>query len=303
MKKTIAVHWRYGAATHSGWFRTWNEDRSLLRMGTSREGKPYAAAAIADGMGGTADGGWASEIAVQRVKAWFDNRLPQLVSADALTALAQEGEALFRSINREIRDAAIQRNDALGTTLTLLLLVEPVYTIVHVGDCRIYRLKPNGQCGRLTRDHSWAAEQVRRGRMSAKRARTHPKRHVLLQSLGMRKDPDIYIRSGLYSAHTLFLVTSDGFHNLYSDPSVASMLRKLRQSGMDAQEMCDELLSRALSKKSEDNISLLLLEPSGTAPVSVRRRVNVHFQLSILFLKRMLGVFSVILRKWKSGFQ
>lgn len=273
-------------------------------MGRGRYGKPYAAAAIADGMGGTADGGWASELAVQRVKAWLEVCLPALlVEVDRSGALEQEAEALFRSIHREIRDEANQRNCVLGTTLTLLILAEPVYTIVHVGDCRVYRLKPNGQCDRLTRDHSWAADQVRRGRLSAKRARTHPKRHVLLQSLGMRKDPDLYIRSGLYSAHTLFLVSSDGFHELYSDRSVASMVRKLRQSETDMQEMCDELLSRALGKKSEDNISLMLLEPLKTAPISIRRHVNVRFQLGILFLRRMRKLLPVILRKMKSGFQ
>lgn len=268
-----------------------------------RDGKPYAAAAIADGMGGTADGGWASELAVQRVKVWLEVRLPALLNApDRSEALAQEAEALFHSIHREISDAANQRNCVLGTTLTLLILAEPVYTIVHVGDCRVYRVKPNGQCDRLTRDHSWAADQVRSGRMSAERARTHPKRHVLLQSLGMSKDPDIYIRSGLYSAHTLFLVTSDGFHNLYTDQAVAAMIRKQLQSKADAQEICDDLLSKALHKKAEDNISLMLLEPLMMAPVSIWRHVNLRFRLCVHTLKRIRKDLPVILRKMKSGF-
>nr|WP_280875079.1 MULTISPECIES: PP2C family serine/threonine-protein phosphatase [unclassified Paenibacillus] len=272
-------------------------------MGTGRDGKPYAAAVIADGMGGTADGGWASEVAVQRVKAWLEDRLPTLLAAsDRTEVVEQEAEKLFRSIHREIRDAANQRNCVLGTTLTLLILAEPVYTIVHVGDCRVYRLKSNGHCDRLTRDHSWAADQVRSGRMSEKRARTHPRRHVLLQSLGMRKDPDIYIRSGLYSAHTLFLISSDGFHDLYSDQAVAAMIRKQLQSKADAQEMCDDLLSKALNKKAEDNISLMLLEPLRTIPVSITRHVNIRVQLCILILKRIRRAIPVLLRKIKSGF-
>ncbi|UUZ79234.1 hypothetical protein LJK88_29055 [Paenibacillus sp. P26] len=74
MKNRIAVYWQYGATTHTGWFRTLNEDRSLLRMGTSGGGTPYAAAVLADGMGGTEDGGLASETAVQMVKEWLDAR-------------------------------------------------------------------------------------------------------------------------------------------------------------------------------------------------------------------------------------
>ncbi|MCP3775684.1 serine/threonine-protein phosphatase [Paenibacillus sp. MZ04-78.2] len=298
MKPTIAVHFQYGSATHTGWFRTINEDRSLLRVGQTVKGVPYAAAALADGMGGSEDGAQASELAIRRLKEWLDAKVPALLTAgDSLASLEREAEAWFFAVHRELVEAGRGSGGRLGTTLTLLLLTDAVYFIAHVGDCRIYRLTPAGRCKRLTRDHTWVSAQVRRGRMSVRRARSHPKRNVLLHSLGMGERPDVYIRSGCYAPGTLFLLSSDGFHDRFLPRSIAALLRTANGKGSDLQEMCDLLLTKALQRKSDDNISVVLLKPV-TGRKNAKERLRLHCGL---WLRRLYRCGRKLLSSLSSG--
>lgn len=299
MKPTIAVHFQYGSATHTGWFRTINEDRSLLRVGQTVKGVPYAAAALADGIGGSEDGAQASELAIRRLKEWLDDaKVPALLSTgNSLTRLEREAEAWFLAVHQELVEIGRGSGGRLGTTLTLLLLTDAVYFIAHVGDCRIYRLSPTGRCKRLTRDHTWVSAQVRRGRMSARRARSHPKRNVLLHSLGMGEQPDVYIRSGYYAPGTLFLLSSDGFHDRFLPRSIAALLRTANGKGGDLQEMCDLLLTKALQRKSDDNISVVLLKPV-TGRKNAKERLRLHCGL---LLRRIYRCGRKLLSSLSSG--
>lgn len=294
MKTTIAVHWHYAVATHTGWFRTTNEDRSLLRMGTTQAGLPYAAAALADGMGGSGEGNIASEAAIGAVKQWLDERLPALLE---YKKPMQQVEASLLSLCKAIHRILIERGEAsgtmLGTTLTILFLMGEQYLVVHVGDCRVYRLPRHGSLRRLTKDHSWVSEQVRRGYMTYKQARNHPRRHVLLQALGVKKEPDLFIATGLYAPKDLFFFCSDGFHDRFSDLKLEELLKKARETDRDLQELSDELLDQALDRHADDNISLLLLRPM-TRVRTERERFLLrlaHLYRWVMKLPKLISVF------------
>lgn len=270
----------------------------LLRVGQTGKGIPYAAAAIADGMGGSEDGAQASELAIRRLKEWLDAKSPALLSAgDSLAGLEREAEAWFFAVHRELVETGRGIGGPLGTTLTLLLLTDAVYFVAHVGDCRIYRLTPTGRCKRLTRDQTWVSAQVRRGRMSARHARSHPKRNVLLHSLGMGERPDVYIRSGYYAPGTIFLLSSDGFHDRFLPESIASLLHRVSGKGSDLQEMCDLLLTKALQRKADDNISVVLLKPV-TGRKNVRERLRLRCGL---WLRRLYRCGRKLLSTLSSG--
>jgi len=279
LKRTIAVHWQYGADTHSGWFRTINEDRSLLRLGTNEGGVPYAAVALADGIGGSGDGGLASELAIGLVREWLELTLPGLIAgARRSEALEKSAAALFQTIHRKLKERSGELTQHLGTTLTVLVLADSVYTIIHVGDCRVYRFAARtNRLKRLTSDHTWVNAQVRKGLLSRKKARLHPKRHILLQSLGMRGEPKLYIRSSYYAPGTLFMLTSDGFHDCFSDEAIALLLQRAASNSEEPQRICETLMSRAMDRRPDDNISLLLLKPLGRGkPFSQELRLQIR---------------------------
>ncbi|WP_141335830.1 MULTISPECIES: PP2C family serine/threonine-protein phosphatase [unclassified Paenibacillus] len=293
MKKTIAVHWHYGAATHSGWHRATNDDRSLIRIGLTAGGTPYAVAALADGMGGLGAGGAAGDAAMEGLRTWLEERLSKLLDRkDRWSAFEREAVRQFQTIHGQIVEQSHKQGERQGTTLTLLLLIGAVYLIVHIGDCRVYKFSPGQDLKRLTRDHTWVNGQVRRGLMSNETARKHPKRNVLLSFLGMNGNPRVEVQSGLYTPGTLFLLSSDGFHGSFPETEIRVMLTAARDRGEGAQAICDELLSRTLEHRAADNISILVLKAmdrhAGDNPILIGLKLFLHrlrrLRLSSYFL-------------------
>jgi serine/threonine protein phosphatase PrpC len=259
LKTTFAVNWEYGVATHSGWFRMTNEDKSLLRIGSTHRGKPYAVAVIADGMGGSGDGALASEIALEAVKSWLDEQVPALLKQNnAWSKLAPSADRLFRDINTQLLEHAKYTGNQLGTTLTLLFLCDEMYFLCHIGDCRVYMVNRKQRLRQLSQDQSWAAEQIRKGRLSRLQVRKHPKRNVLLQSLGANRGLKLVKRFGFYSPETLFLLCSDGFYDRLSDRGIERIFRE-EDEQHDLQQLSDMLVNKALDTQSGDNISVVLL--------------------------------------------
>jgi serine/threonine protein phosphatase PrpC len=257
--KTFAVNWHYGVATHSGWFRMVNEDKSLLRIGTTDSGEPYAVAVIADGMGGSGDGSLASDIALDAVKQWLDEQVPPLLKTkNVWTSLSVSAERLFHHVNNLLIKHGEYAGLQIGTTLSLIFLLNEMYFICHIGDCRIYKVNRKHHLKQLSLDQSWASEQIRKGRLSKLQILRHPKRSVLLQSLGMHKQIEVMKRFGFYNEHSLFMLCSDGFYNRLPDHG---MERFFRASGEpeDLQQLCDTLVDKALENRSKDNVSVILL--------------------------------------------
>ncbi|WP_282935441.1 PP2C family serine/threonine-protein phosphatase [Paenibacillus sp. RC67] len=281
MRTTFAVHWHYGVATHSGWFRMMNDDRSLLRIGTTDQGDPYAIAVIADGVGGIGDGSRASDTAMEHVRKWLDVKLPKLLKVESLrSAFTHSTRLLFQEINEALilqgKDAGCQ----MSTTLTLLFLLNETYFLCHIGDCRIYyfnryRLK------QLTNDHSWAAEQVRKRKMTLQQARKHPNRHVLLHCLGTQKELQMEFKSGFYNPNSLFIMCSDGLYDRLPNKGIEHVLIENETAEKNLQQISDQLVDKALDQRSHDNISVLLLRPlSRSLNLLQRARYrmkNIHY--------------------------
>ncbi len=251
-----------------------NGDRIWHHFGTTADGVRYAVAVLADGMGGLEGGVQAAELAVRRMSSWVEKRLPLVLGhRGSWCSLQRELHERIELVHRELRELRAKDGRRYGTTLTVLLLVDSVYWVFHVGDCRVYRLAPNGvmPLRRLTYDHTWVDRQARLGLMSADTARRHPRRHVLLRYLGMSRRLVIDMYCGAYKPGTLFMLSSDGFHSCFSDGQLERMLRIAAAKGCTVQASSEELVKRALEAGSSDNISVMLLRPGGRGPSSWTR--------------------------------
>ncbi|WP_248925607.1 PP2C family protein-serine/threonine phosphatase [Paenibacillus hamazuiensis] len=279
MKITVAVHWQYGTSTHSGWYRGENEDRSLLRIGTSELGDPYAVAIIADGMGGLGSGAEASETALTIVKEWMDDELSGLFSQERpLDELELRLTQLFAHINARLQQDGAARDSKMGTTLTVLVLHKETFLIHHIGDCRVYYLKQGGPLKQLTEDQSWAAEQVRQGRLSAAQAAKHPNRHVLLQCLGVQETLHIYSKRGFYDPYSLFLLCSDGLYRRYKEEELRRFLTLMDGKNIELQDMSAALVEKALDRGADDNLTLMLIRPVTACSTEKERRKRAREQ-------------------------
>ena len=149
---------RWGAATDAGPVRRRNEDSWLA------EPPLYA---VADGMGGHADGAAASATALHRLAAGMRPGAVAGARADLVD--------LDRAIASAAADVAALADPAFpltapGTTLTGALALDPPdgphWLVFNIGDSRTC-LVADGEIRRLTRDHSLLQEARDRGERDA----------------------------------------------------------------------------------------------------------------------------------------
>jgi serine/threonine protein phosphatase PrpC len=284
LKTTFAVNWQYGVATHPGWFRMVNEDKCLLRIGSTDSGEPYSVAVLADGMGGSGDGNKASEVAMDIARLWLDEKLPVLLRHKSVFPQINASiERLFYEVNTKLIELGNDAGIQIGTTLTLLFLMNEIYYIGHIGDCRIYKTNHRMHIRQLTRDQSWINDQVKKGRMSKHKARSHPKRHILMQCLGYQKKLKMIQRMGFFTQDQLFMLCSDGFYDRLPDPRIERFLKEAHMENQDLQQMSDMLIDRALDKRSNDNISIILLRSTNSGLSSWERIVHRMKNFHMLF--------------------
>jgi serine/threonine protein phosphatase PrpC len=124
-----------------------------------------------------------------------------------------------------------------------------------VGDSRAYFLR-GGVCAQITNDHSFLAEQVRKGSMNLEEAKASPLQSVITRAIGTAEtvEPDIF--TGDLEAGDIVLLTSDGLTR-YADAKTIAMLIFSSTSLTGA---CQALIDRAKSLGAVDNVTCLLLQ-------------------------------------------
>ena len=143
----------------------------------------------------------------------------------------------------------------MGTTCTALSIVGRELCFAHVGDSRLYLVRPT-TVSRLTRDHSYVGRLVESGIVRSEDAESHPQRHILTAALGSGKEvvPDKPEHPfPLEEGDTLVLCT-DGLWSLVGEPDIASVVRSNTPA-----DSCLALVKMALERGGPDNVTLLVL--------------------------------------------
>jgi serine/threonine-protein phosphatase Stp1 len=140
----MSLRFEDGSRTDAGCVRTVNEDACLTRS-------EDALWAVADGMGGHANGGWAS---AQIVAALAAERCPE----DLAGAVTAARSALARA-NTAIHRMSLAQRRVIGSTVAVLVLRERRFAVLWCGDSRVYRLR-DGVLAALTTDHSQVEQMV-----------------------------------------------------------------------------------------------------------------------------------------------
>ncbi len=246
----MELHW--GAATDTGLVRPANEDAVLAEDGL------YA---VADGMGGHAAGEVASSIALATLRDHLGGGGGASVDSERLTDA-------IRTANDAVHQRAVDqpRLRGMGTTLTVIAVATSEggqlrLLLANVGDSRAY-LYADGRLRQLTRDHSYVAELVAAGEISAEEALVHPHRHVVTRALGV--EPLVAVDTWLVTPETgdRFLLCSDGLVNEVDDDAIAALLANAE----DPQDAADRLIVAANAHGGRDNITVVVLDVAGAAP-------------------------------------
>ncbi len=236
-----------GAGTSEiGRVRETNEDRILL---LDHAGRGIALYALADGLGGHAAGGLASEVAVgtlrQEIPALLARRTPP---QEALVLALRRANAAIRA------QAASPERSGMATTCTAVILGGRDGVIAHVGDTRAYLIR-GLEVRQLTTDHSVVAELVRHGSVAPADAGAHAQRHVLTRALGGDDDVHIDVVTVPLRAGDMLVLTSDGLHTTVSPQEMAAVIR----GTPDPLEACRILTGLANARGGLDNASAVAI--------------------------------------------
>jgi len=216
---------------------------------------------VADGMGGHNAGDVASQMAVRLLQENYLSHLPQKGDAPRRPT----PERLVRTleeVNRQVyAEASRPDRRGMGTTLTALAVDGPNALIANVGDSRVYLLR-GGVLTRLTRDHSWVAEQQRRGLLSEEEARNHRWRSVISNALGSTGDLKLDLSGLKLEAGDLFLLCSDGLTGVLEDDQLAPFL----SAELPLERVVRNLIDAANAGGGPDNITALLVRVESVAP-------------------------------------
>lgn len=224
---------------------------------------------LCDGMGGHEHG----EVASQTVCEVMSNTILQDWKADQPlpdTLLQYALEKAYDAL--DAKDAGEEKK--MGTTLTFVCFHSQGVTVAHIGDSRVYQIRPatkkeNASIVFKTRDHSLVNALVDIGEITEEEAINHPQKNVITRAMQPcqenRAKADIAhltdIRPGDY-----FYMCSDGMLEQTSDDNLLFMIAKKDSSDLEKVEML-----RNVTADNKDNHTAHLIyvkDVKGQAPQS-----------------------------------
>ncbi len=215
---------------------------------------------VCDGMGGHACGEVASALAVETARNWISEHKDILSemrsgegSPERTTELAKEA---VRSACRAVYSKAMddETHAGMGTTMTLLLVLDGIGIMAHVGDTRLY-LSHNDSIFQLSTDHTIAAEFLRSKLLSEEEVKNSPFANSLTRTVGPQEM--VMVDSLVFDIPdgSRLLLCSDGFSGYLDSIEELNDLMK-----GDVTEIPKTLINHANAAGGHDNITVVAIE-------------------------------------------
>lgn len=247
------------AASDVGIVKRTNQDSICLKIANTAEHGQIVMAAICDGMGGLEKGEVASASVIRACSDWFDKVLPVWLTSYSWNALANEWDSMIKNLNYKIIDYGKKCHVNLGTTVTVILIIEAKYMIVHVGDTRVYEI--NNSLNQLTEDQTYIAQEIKLGNMTEEQAEKDSRRNMLLQCVGASKTVSPEITFGEVRSGTVFLLCSDGFRHVLTKEEIYEQFKFEGLETMEAMEQqSQQMIEMVKQRKERDNISVVVVK-------------------------------------------
>ncbi len=270
---TIEAH----GQTDVGRKRQHNEDAWLVDKG-------LGLFIVADGMGGHAAGEVASARAVEVVRQHVTG------NKQILKDLAKEPNQNHRAAAATMVEVAVQRacadiykmasSDAakrgMGTTFVCMVVAGNKGVIGHVGDSRVYLVR-NGQCHRLTEDHTLIAAQLKAGTITKDQAATSAYRNVITRAVGIQESVQVDTLLVDMVPGDIFLLCSDGLHGYMADDEV---LPVVQANALDQQPA--RFIQLANERGGKDNITAVVVQVAGDDATAAEEVVEAQSRMEAL---------------------
>ena len=242
----VKTRLRSAAASDPGKRRKNNEDRYYV----DPDRGIYA---VIDGVGGHAAGETAAAVAVDVIRERLERQTgtPEERLREAITLANNEILRLSRSRVEWTGMACV---------LTVALVEDDIVTIGHVGDSRLYLLRP-GEIRKVTHDHSPVGEREDRGEIGEDEAMRHSRRNEIYRDVGSaEKEPDdpafIEIETFPMPTDGLLLLCSDGLTDLVTSTAIRAGVERYAP---DFDAAINALIGAANAAGGKDNITVVIV--------------------------------------------
>lgn len=214
---------------------------------------------LCDGMGGHEKGEVASQTVCQSLVKWFEANIKD----DSLFTDAQLREAIEYAY-QQLDQYADGNLKQMGTTLTLLYIYKQGVTAAHIGDSRIYHIRPNSSPSwRLggvvlyqSRDHSLAFDLFQAGEISYEEMQNFTQKNVITRAM----TPGLENRHRADVIHITDIQPGDYFY-MCSDGMLEQMSNDELMSVFSSEETDEEKQKRLIeaTDNNQDNHSAWLI--------------------------------------------
>lgn len=218
------------------------------------DNKDFKVLLVCDGMGGHNCGEVASKMAKEMVLSMLDSNCEFTNQYHLKTTIKK----IMKKANSAIHKLSSSKDEfnGMGTTLVMAIVLKEYTAIINCGDSRCYMLKDN-KLVQITKDQTVVEYLYEIGAISKEEMKTSPKRHVLMNAMGISSsiDYDIEIIDSNYQG---LLLCSDGLSNMVTDEDIEKMW--VERLNNPTSSLCSDLVSKALVNGGIDNISVCVLE-------------------------------------------
>ncbi|MDR0983003.1 MAG: protein phosphatase 2C domain-containing protein [Culturomica sp.] len=221
-----------------------NEDA----IATTEDGRCFI---VCDGMGGHGHGEIASRTVADSMAFFFQNLPGPANTQNMQPALEYAIEMLDKEDN-------FDDERKMGTTAVLAVLTESAVLVGHVGDSRLYHIRPEEGLLFRTKDHSQVQQWIDAEILTEEEAAVHPKKNLITRCIQPHSSQPIVMeideRTDLKSGDWFFLCT-DGVTDALTDGQIVEIIA----NHGTAEEKVEQIKSLC-AERSKDNYSGFLLE-------------------------------------------
>lgn len=242
----------YGGSCKIGVWRDKNQDTLYIRT-FQRLNKNFCLSVICDGIGALEYSEKVGIILTEELNKWFDKNIISLTglirtNRNLVHCLKEE---LYR-INNYIVNQLNLNEIIVGSTLSVLFIVNKKYYLIHIGDTRIYKVSK--EIEQLSRDHVLVQKNIIDGRVVQFKKK-------LIKFFGQKEDIDFFYKKGIIHKGDVFVLCTDGVYEKININQMKQLLDStvsLEQQNL--MSLADKITEYAILNGSRDNLTIGIIK-------------------------------------------